>query len=99
MNVTFRDCEASPALEADVVRRLERLTERFGHFSRADVVISSPHKHNHKGNLFECRLELHLPGQQIVVDRHPDDHSHEDPYITVRDAFAAAERQLAKHHR
>lgn len=99
MNLTFRDCESSPALEDDVRRRMTRLEERFGHFSRAEVVISAPHHHKHKGNLFECRLEIHIPGHQIVVDRHPEDHSHEDAYVTVRDAFAAAERQLQKHHR
>ena len=36
-----------------------------------------------------------LPGKDVVVDRaKPTDHAHEDVYVAVRDAFAAAVRRL-----
>ena len=37
-------------------------------------------------------------GEDIFVSRNPeDDHSHEDIYVSIRDAFDAAERQLKKY--
>ena len=36
-----------------------------------------------------------LQGNELVVDRDPtQDHSHEDPYVALRDAFDAMERRL-----
>lgn len=41
------------------------------------------------------RLLLVVPGPDIVVSRdHALDGAHEDVYVTIRDAFRAARRQL-----
>jgi ribosome-associated translation inhibitor RaiA len=41
-----------------------------------------------------------VPGKELVVSRDPGDvHAHKDVYVAIRDAFDAAERQLAEHGR
>jgi cold shock CspA family protein/ribosome-associated translation inhibitor RaiA len=100
LQITFRHMEPSPALEA----RIRELAERLDKFSDAimqcHVVVQAPHKHHHQGGLFEVRIDLTLPDEEIAIRRtHPVHHSHEDPYIALRDAFRAARRKIEDHER
>ncbi len=94
MQITFRDSESSDALREAIEKRVDKLRTRFGQITHCDVVISEPHKQKNQGNLFHCKVEIHIPGHQAVVDRNPDNAAHEDAYVAVRDAFDAIERQL-----
>jgi hypothetical protein len=59
------------------------------------VVIEAPHKRHHKGNHYRVLIALGVPGHELVVGRHPmKNGAHEDLYVVIRDAFAAAEREL-----
>ena len=92
---------SSEALRARIeheVQKLERFSDRIT-ACRVAVIGRSGH-HNH-GDLFNVRIQITLPGRaDVIVDRNPDaDHSHEDPYVAVRDAFNAARRKLQDHER
>lgn len=98
--VTFRDFESSPALEAKIEERIERLEKMYGLLTSCQVVVESPHRHHHQGRIYHVRLHLAVPGGDIVVGRDPSEHhAHEDVYVAVRDAFDAAERRLEDHAR
>ena len=59
------------------------------------VVVEAPHRHSHKGKMYHVRIDLSLPGREIVVGREPEqNHAHEDVYVAIRDAFNAAVRRL-----
>jgi cold shock CspA family protein len=58
-------------------------------------VIEVPHKHKHQGRSFDVRLDLTVPGKELVVNREAD----EDVYVALRDAFDAAKRQLDDYGR
>ncbi len=100
LEVTFRHMDPSPALEAVVRERAEKLERFCDRIIGCSVVIESPHKHHHKGNLHHLRIKLTVPGDEIVVQRSPDEnHAHEDPYVVVRDAFDSVRRQLEDYTR
>ena len=100
LEVTFRHMDASPALEKVVRQRVEKLEKFCDQIIGCHVVIESPHKHHQKGNLHHLRIKLTVPGDEIVVQRSPDDNkSHEDPYVVVRDAFDSVRRQLEDYMR
>jgi cold shock CspA family protein/ribosome-associated translation inhibitor RaiA len=86
----------SPAVEAEVMARIDTLSRFFGRLIGAQVVIEAPPHHSRKGNPFAVRLEFSVPGGPPVVVSHPhhDRPDHDDVYIAVRDAFNAAKRQL-----
>jgi len=93
--ITFRDIEGSPAVEAKVRERLERLERHHPGIMGCRVVIEAHHRHRHQGKLFHVRVDLTVPGHELVVSRDPEQHqAHEDAYVAVRDAFDAMERQL-----
>jgi hypothetical protein len=54
-----------------------------------------PHRHQRKGNNFSVRIDLTVPGSELVVSRDStSDGSHENVKIAIRDAFEAATREL-----
>jgi len=100
LEITFRHMDRSPALEDVVRERAEKLEKFCDQIISCRVVVESPHKHHHKGNLHHLRVDVTLPGAEIVVKRSPDEHhSHEDPYVVVRDAFDSVRRQLMDYTR
>jgi cold shock CspA family protein/ribosome-associated translation inhibitor RaiA len=94
--ISFHGVEPSEFVEARVRERIERLSSRASdRIDRCDVVIEAPHHRKHKGDLYTVRIKMHALGQDLIVDRAgPQDHSHEDVYVALRDAFDAAERRL-----
>jgi len=93
--VTFKDMQVSDALEAAALRHAAELERFHPRMTRCEVTIASPHRHHRQGQLFSVRVDLTVPGREIVVNReHPVSHAHEDPYVALRDAFRAARRQL-----
>jgi ribosome-associated translation inhibitor RaiA len=96
--ITFHQIPHSDALEADIRARVQDLQETCDRISSCRVVIEEPRRHHDEGRLFEVRVELHVPGHEIVAGRSPSDRTgHGDAHVAVRDAFLAAERQL-KHY-
>jgi len=61
------------------------------------VVIEAAHQRHSKGNQYEVRVEVGIPGGELSINRRPgDDHAHFDLRVTIRDAFDAMERQLRR---
>jgi ribosome-associated translation inhibitor RaiA len=95
VQITFRHMESSAAVET----RVRELANHLGVFSdritSCRVVLDSPHRHHHQGKVFNVKVQLALPGEDVVVDmERPQRDGHEDVYVVLRDAFDAARRQL-----
>lgn len=99
LKITFRDMEPSAAIEADVRDKVAKLEELYDRITGCRVVIEQPHRHRHQGKLIHVRIDLTVPGKELVVSHEPPDHAHEDAYVAVRDAFHAMKRQLEDHVR
>lgn len=95
VQITFRHMESSPAVET----RVRELADHLGVFSdrihSCRVVVDSPHRHHHQGKVYNVKVQLAMPGEDVVVDmERPQRDGHEDLYVVLRDAFDAAKRQL-----
>lgn len=98
--VAFRNMDRSDAVEAKVRERIQKLERFFDRINSCRVVIEAPHRHQHKGKHYHVRIEVGVPGKDIVVSRDPGAlQKHEDVYVAVRDAFDACERRLDDHSR
>jgi ribosomal subunit interface protein len=100
LQITFRHMEPAPAVEARIRQRADELERFFDRITACRVVVESRHPRRHQGNLYRVRVDLTVPGREIVVGRDPEQHhAHEDVYVAVRDAFDAASRLLQDHAR
>jgi len=100
LQITFRHMDTSAALEARIRQRAEELDQFFDRIIGCRVVVECENRRRQQGNLFEVRIDLTIPGHEIVVGRErSSNHAHEDPHVAVRDAFDAARRVLEDHAR
>ena len=100
LQISFRNMDPSPAVEERIRKKAAKL-ERFNdRIIGCSVVVEAPHRHHHKGKLYNVRINISIPGSDINV-RHtgPEDHAHEDVYVAIRDAFDAAVRRLEDQSR
>jgi len=95
LQITLRDVDHSEALETRIRDKAKKLDEFFDNVISCRVVVEAPHKHHHQGKQFNVRIDIGVPGSEIVVNR---DHA-EDVYVALRDAFDAAKRQLEEYAR
>ena len=100
VDITFRGMEPSTAVETSINEWVERLEHAFDRIERCAVVVEIPHRHQRQGNTFHVRVDLMVPDHVITASRDPGlDHTHEDVYVAISDAFRAARRQLQDHAR
>jgi len=99
LQISFRNMLHSEVVERAIVKRAERLERFSDQIMGCRVIVETRHRH-HQGNLYHVRIDLTLPGHEIVVGREPAlHHACEDVYVAVRDAFDAAGRRLEDYAR
>ncbi len=95
VQVTFRDFSPPQLAEERIQERVDRLHKLHPRINSCRVVAETPHRHHHKGTLYLIRIDLTVPGSELVINRdHNDKHAHEDFFVAVRDAFNAMEHKL-----
>ena len=100
LQITFRNLEHSDYIEAGVREKAEKLEQFADQITSCRVVVEAPHKHHNKGVIYQVKIDITLPGKEIIVNHHSDEHhAHEDVYVAIRDSFNAARRQLEDYVR
>jgi ribosome-associated translation inhibitor RaiA len=95
LQITFRDLDPSEALETYVRSRAEKLTTLGRNVVACHVAIESPHRSKHHGRHYRIRLDIAIPGGEVVVDRCPDEgDACADAYSAIDRAFEHAVRRL-----
>lgn len=90
LQITMRGVRHSEALEAEIRERAAKLEQFYPRMISCRIAVDEFAKHHRQGREFTLRIDVHVPGKEIVVTR---DH-HEDVYVALREAFDAAKRQL-----
>jgi ribosomal subunit interface protein len=100
LQITFRHMDSSDAVAARIRERAAELERFFDRIVSCRVVVECRHPRRQQGNLFRIRVDLKIPGRELIVGRDPAaHHAHEDVYVAIRDAFDAARRVLEDHAR
>lgn len=93
LQITIQDIPHSAVLEEHIRKKVHKLNSLHKKIMACRVVVEVPQKHRHQGKLYNVRIDLTVPGEELAVNRNP----HEDAYVAVRDAFENAERLLGWH--
>ena len=71
LKITFRDMAPSPAIEANIRERAAKLESFYDRIMSCRVIVEAPHRHHHKGKSYEIRIDLTVPGGELVINRAP----------------------------
>ncbi|TAM75426.1 HPF/RaiA family ribosome-associated protein [bacterium] len=72
--ITLRNMEHSEALEGligDEIAALERFYERI---ITARIAVEYPHRHRERGNIVHVRIDIVVPGEELVITHEPSLH-------------------------
>ncbi len=88
--ITFRGVHRTDALEADILTRLRKLETYYSRIMGCRVLVELLQRHHEAGNRYHVRIDLTVPGEDIVV-------SHEaGPHATAQDMHADTLHKVAE---
>lgn len=95
LQITFRGFSSSDALSHVVREEADKLEEFYDRITSCRVVVEQPHRHHRKGKHFHVRIDLTVPGTELVAGRDPaENEGFEDPFVAVAESFRAIRRML-----
>jgi ribosomal subunit interface protein len=98
--ISFRDVEPSDRIRARLEEEIAKLERYCDAIIRCRVVVEVPHKRHESGNLYHVRIDVTVPGQELVVSRDPPKkQKREELETAVVDAFGAMRRQVEEYSR
>ncbi len=95
LQITFHGIDHSDAVEQYVRERAAKLDTMAARAVGCRVALELPHRHAKSGEHYRVRIDVTLPGGEVVASRSPDDaKTYEDLYATIDSAFDDMGRAL-----
>ncbi len=95
LTITAQDIPLSQSIEAIIREKAIKLERFYDRLIGCHVRVAGPGRHHRHGGLFDVRIDLTVPGSELVVNHQRN----EDLGVAIREAFAAAKRRLDEHAR
>jgi ribosomal subunit interface protein len=100
LQLTFHGLEPSTGLDTYVRARAAKLDTFYDRITRCRVAVEAPHHRRRRGQQYRIRIDMRVPGEELVIDRAPDANTtREDAYAAIDAAFDEAGRRLEDYVR
>lgn len=100
LQITFQDIPVEPRARELIEEKVAKLEMMSPDLQGIRVVVSAPHQRYRARNHFSVRVEMTVPGRELIRSRAHGDHpATENLFVAIREAFRAAERQLVSFRR
>ncbi|MCU0573421.1 MAG: ribosome-associated translation inhibitor RaiA [Syntrophobacteraceae bacterium] len=93
LEISSRNIDLSEELVDLIHDKAEKLDNFHDGIISCRVMVEVPHRSQRKGVSYNVRVDLSVPGGEVIVRREPG----EDLYVSICNAFDVAERQLKEH--
>jgi cold shock CspA family protein len=71
VQITFRNMDSSPTVAAKLREEAEKLSEFYESIMGIRMMVEIPHQHRQQGRRYHIRIDLTVPGGEIVVKHEP----------------------------
>jgi cold shock CspA family protein/ribosome-associated translation inhibitor RaiA len=71
LQIKFRNMPPSPAIEDNIREKAAKLESFYNRIMGCRVIVEAPHRHHRKGKAYEVRIDLTVPGGELVINRSP----------------------------
>ena len=71
LQITFRNMAPSAAIESNIREKATKLDSLYDAVMSCRVIVEAPHRHHRKGKAYLVRIDLTVPGGELVIDRAP----------------------------
>lgn len=93
LKITFRNMPPSEAIERNIRDKVAKLEVFYDRIMSCRVVVEAPHRHHHKGKAYQVRIDLTVPGGELVINRAPQRLA-----ANKLNVSALSEKELAENH-
>jgi len=98
--IAFRNIEPTDELKARILEGVRSLEDVHDRLISCRVMVEETNPGRKAGKLNHVRLDISVPGSELVVNRNPPAHpASQDLVQAVNEAFDKARRQLVEHKR
>jgi ribosomal subunit interface protein len=95
LQIRLHNVSLSEADEKIIREKVAKLGEFYNRIISCRVTLEAPGRHHQKGGPYNVRIDIGVPGAELVINRKPQ----EDLYVAIRESFNAAGRQLEDYVR
>jgi cold shock CspA family protein len=71
LQITYRNVKPTATIEEWIRDAAEKLDNFYNHIVACRVAVEIPHRHHRRGGSYHLRIDLRVPGGEIVVNREP----------------------------
>lgn len=75
LQITFRNMKVSEVVDARIREEVAKLETFYKGIMHCRVVVELPHRHHKSGDLYHVRIDMTVPGAELVVKREPSLHA------------------------
>ncbi len=97
--IAFRNVTQTPAMERAIEDGIADLEEVEDRLTSCRVMVELPHRRHKTGNPYHVRIDLTLPGGEIVVSRAPTSTGADEAVAAISEAFRTARMRLLERAR
>ncbi|WP_036263716.1 HPF/RaiA family ribosome-associated protein [Methylocapsa aurea] len=96
LEIAFQNSEPSEAIRSEVEKQAKRLERFSDRITSCHVAVVAPQTRHRHGDLFKIDIRIAMPEHKdvLVTKTHADAPEHEHVVVAIKDAFAAAQRQI-----
>jgi cold shock CspA family protein/ribosome-associated translation inhibitor RaiA len=97
LQITFRNMPPSQAIEDNVREKVSKLEGFYDRIMSCRVIVEAPHRHHRKGKAYEVRIDLTVPGGELVINRSPKHLKAADSRVAEPEAKLIESHEPSKH--
>lgn len=94
--IAFRHVDATAAVQDKIEEGLDKLEQVYPRLTSCRIMVEDRTPGRETGRRYHVRIDMGVPGKELVVHRDPPQNPHEDLVQAVGEAFDVARRRLRK---
>ena len=95
LQISFHNLPHSKVIESAIQEAADRLEDTHDRIVSCRVIVDQPHRHHKEGNPYQVRIDLKMPGAELVVKReHSGSLAYGDLSRVIQEAFDEMQRQI-----
>ena len=71
LQIKFHNVPPSQAIEDNIREKASKLDSFYDRIISCRVMVEAPHRHHRKGKAYEVRIDITVPGGELVINRAP----------------------------
>jgi len=93
LEISARDVRISDEIDQLIREKASKLDRFYDQIIGCRVKLDMPHRSRRSGTAYNIRIDITVPGSELVVKREPD----EDLHAAIVSSFETAQRLLKEH--